>query len=83
MWRNLTTFFADTVFEPFVPPEGDGRLSTLSKEGAKQRFETLSKKGKTVFHLRKLRRYDEDFDSGDFAIRAQDIYIDAHNKLAS
>jgi hypothetical protein len=71
----------DTILEPFIPPEGDGRLSTLTKEGAKQRYEALEKKGKTMLHLRRLRRFEEDFDSGDFSLKAQDIYIDAHNTL--
>ncbi|KAM4750026.1 large ribosomal subunit protein mL45 isoform 2-T2 [Anableps anableps] len=29
------------VFDPYIPPEGDARLSTLSKEGLKQRTEQI------------------------------------------
>ncbi|OWA52317.1 putative 39S ribosomal protein L45, mitochondrial [Hypsibius exemplaris] len=75
----LTT--TDTILEPFIPPEGDGKLSTLTKDGVKQRYELLEKKGKTMLNLRKLRRFEEEFDSGDFAMKAQDIYIEAHNTL--
>ncbi|XP_055334350.1 probable 39S ribosomal protein L45, mitochondrial [Paramacrobiotus metropolitanus] len=80
--RPILIQTTETIFEPFLPPEGDGRLSTLSKEGAKQRFEEAGKKTRSMWHLRKLRRYDEEFDSGDFAGKAQDLYIDAHHKLA-
>lgn len=29
------------IFDPYIPPEGDARLSTLSKEGLKQRTEQI------------------------------------------
>ena len=29
------------VFDPYIPPEGDARLSSLSKEGLKQRTEQI------------------------------------------
>lgn len=29
------------IFDPYIPPEGDARLSTLSKEGLKQRTEQM------------------------------------------
>lgn len=29
------------IFDPYVPPEGDARLSSLSKEGLKQRTEQI------------------------------------------
>ena len=76
-----TMFFADTVMEPFIPPEGDGRASTLTKEGLKERYNVLEKKGRTVLGLRKIRRFEEEFDAGDFALTAQDIYIEAHDLL--
>ncbi|OBS76946.1 hypothetical protein A6R68_16598 [Neotoma lepida] len=31
------------IFDPYVPPEGDGRMSSLSKEGLAQRAERLKK----------------------------------------
>lgn len=71
----------DTVMEPFIPPEGDGRASTLTKEGLKERYNVLEKKGRTVLGLRKIRRFEEEFDAGDFALTAQDIYIEAHDLL--
>ena len=50
-------------------------------QGAKQRFEGVEKKGKSYMQLRKIRQFDEDFDSGDFADQALDIFIEAHNLL--
>ena len=31
------------IFDPYVPPEGDARMSSLSKEGFMQRTEKLRK----------------------------------------
>ncbi|XP_053695632.1 probable 39S ribosomal protein L45, mitochondrial [Sabethes cyaneus] len=70
------------VFEPYVPPEGDGKMSAISKEGAKQKFELLEKKTKSMMAIRKIRNYDEDFEAPEFAAEAQNIYINAHNTLA-
>lgn len=33
--------FLAGMFDPYIPPEGDARLSTLSKDGLKQRTEQL------------------------------------------
>ncbi|XP_058453751.1 large ribosomal subunit protein mL45 [Malaya genurostris] len=70
------------IFEPYVPPEGDGKMSAISKEGAKQKFELIEKKTKSMMAIRKIRNYDEDFESPEFASFAQDIYINAHSTLA-
>lgn len=71
------------VFEPYVPPEGDGKMSAVSKEGAMQKFELVEKKTKSMMAIRKIRNYDEDFESPEFAALAQEIYIEAHNTLAA
>lgn len=43
--RNDTGFYLPVssagIFDPYVPPEGDARLSSLSKEGLKQRTEQI------------------------------------------
>ncbi|KFB40886.1 AGAP002412-PA-like protein [Anopheles sinensis] len=69
------------VFEPYVPPEGDGRMSLVSREGAKQKIEQLEKKTKSMMAIRKIRSYDEDFEPPEFATLAQDLYIQAHRTL--
>lgn len=67
--------------EPYVPPEGDGKRSIFSKAGAKQNIEFLEKKSKSMLAVRKIRNYDEDFDPKRFAIKAQEIYVEAHEAL--
>lgn len=39
-------------------------------------------KGKSLWHLRKIRQYDELFDTDDFAETAHEMYLDVHNTLA-
>jgi len=68
------------TFEPYVPPEGDGKASSV-KGVAKAKFEFLEKKGKSMLAVRKIRSYDEDFEPPEFAEKAQEIYIKAHDAL--
>lgn len=84
-WMERPFFISCTggVFEPYVPPEGDGKLSALSRTGAKQKFEFLEKKSKSMLAVRKIRSYEEDFDATIFAEEAQTIYIDAHTALSA
>lgn len=81
MERPFTLTATSEVFEAYVPPEGDGKLSAISKEGAKQKLQFLEKKSKSYLAVRKIRGYDEDFDTTLFAELAQDIYIQAHTAL--
>lgn len=69
------------IFEPYVPPEGDGKLSKFSAGGAKQTYEFLEKKSKSMMAIRKIRSFEEDFSPKDFAETAQDIYIRTHEAL--
>lgn len=70
------------IFEPYVPPEGDGKKSVISAAGAKQKIEFLEKKSKSMLAIRKIRNYEEDFDSDIFPSIAQDIYIAGHDMMA-
>ncbi|TRY69498.1 hypothetical protein TCAL_04664, partial [Tigriopus californicus] len=70
------------LMEPFEPPEGDGKASLLSKQGAKDSALVVQRKGKTLLATRKLRRFEEDFDPRQFAEASQEIYIQAHEALA-
>uniref|UniRef100_A0A671Q719 Large ribosomal subunit protein mL45 n=1 Tax=Sinocyclocheilus anshuiensis TaxID=1608454 RepID=A0A671Q719_9TELE len=64
------------IFDPYVPPEGDARLSTLSKEGLKPRTEQLRQS-----HFRKIKDHDPEFSTKLFPALAQQIFIDAHAAL--
>nr|CAG4641194.1 EOG090X0DDP [Eulimnadia texana] len=83
-WSEKPMYISCTggVFEPYVPPEGDGKISLVTLGGAKQNLELLSKKSKSMLAMRKIRSFDEDFDATDFAAEAQNIYIKAHQALA-
>lgn len=83
-WFERSFYISCTggIFEPYVPPEGDGKKSFISSTGAKQKFEFLEKKSKSMLAVRKIRSYEEDFDTTQFATEAQDIYIKAHQLMA-
>ncbi|XP_049426985.1 39S ribosomal protein L45, mitochondrial [Epinephelus fuscoguttatus] len=69
------------IFDPYIPPEGDARLSTLSKEGLKQRTEQIRQSAASQLAIRKIKEYDSEFTTKNFAERAQEIFIEAHNSL--
>ncbi|XP_069337414.1 large ribosomal subunit protein mL45 isoform X2 [Eulemur rufifrons] len=66
------------IFDEYVPPVGDSRMSSLSKEGLKQRAERLKKNVASRLSVRKIREYDADFKTKDFAEKAKDIFVEAH-----
>lgn len=70
------------TFEPYVPPEGDGKMSTV-KGFAKEKMQFLEKKGKSMLSVRKIRNFDEDFEPPEFAEQAQQIYIKAHEAMSN
>lgn len=76
-------FQTSSIFEPYIPPEGDGKMSAFSKVGAKQKVEFLGKKSKSMMAVRKIRSYEEDYDPNVFAEKAQEIYIAAHEALVA
>ncbi|XP_069023781.1 large ribosomal subunit protein mL45 [Embiotoca jacksoni] len=69
------------IFDPYIPPEGDARLSTLSKEGLKQRTEQIRQSAASQLAIRKIKEYDSHFTTKDFAEQAQEIFIESHNAL--
>uniref|UniRef100_A0A1A9WJ28 Large ribosomal subunit protein mL45 n=1 Tax=Glossina brevipalpis TaxID=37001 RepID=A0A1A9WJ28_9MUSC len=83
-WLERPFYISSTggIFEPYVPPEGDGKKSIISKGGAKQKYEFVEKKSKSMLAVRKIRNYEEDFNTDDFPTIAQDIYVGAHEMMA-
>lgn len=79
--RPITITCTGDFFEPYIPPEGDGKASTLSKEGAKQRLDRVKNVGVTQMAIRKIRQFEPEFQTSEFAWKAQQIFIDAHNNL--
>uniref|UniRef100_A0A8C6TY13 Large ribosomal subunit protein mL45 n=1 Tax=Neogobius melanostomus TaxID=47308 RepID=A0A8C6TY13_9GOBI len=70
------------VFDAYIPPEGDARLSTLSKGGIKQRTEQIRQSAASQLAIRKIKEHDPEFSTKTFAEKAQEIFIEAHNVLA-
>jgi len=56
-------------------------MYSVTVQGAKQRLTDLSMKGKSLLQVRKIRQFDEAFDSKQFAQTALDIYIETHTLL--
>lgn len=71
-----------TLIEPYVPPEGDGKMSIVTTAGVKQKVEVIEKKSKSMMAVRKIKSFDEEFKTKEFAQQAQDIYIKAHTYVA-
>jgi len=69
------------VFEQFVPPEGDGVASIVSKDGVKDRGKQLLTKGNSWRHARKIQAFDDDFETTEFADEGYKIYCNAQNLL--
>lgn len=84
-WLERPIFISCTssAFESYVAPEGDGRFSTISKEGAKQRITDIQMKGKSMLTIRKIKTFDETFSLADFPEQALNTYIKAHEALAA
>ncbi|XP_041258279.1 39S ribosomal protein L45, mitochondrial [Onychostruthus taczanowskii] len=80
-----TFFLACTaeIMDPYVPPEGDARLSSLSKDGVKQQMQKLRQTAASQLALRKIKDHDPDFSTKTFPEKAQEIFIEAHNSLAN
>ncbi|KAL0117721.1 hypothetical protein PUN28_008847 [Cardiocondyla obscurior] len=84
-WQERPTFITSTtsVFESYIPPEGDGKYSAISKEGAKQKISFLDKKRKSLMAIRKIKSFDDLFKTSFFLEEALDIYQKAHIALTS
>lgn len=82
-WMEKPFFISSTggIFEPYVPPEGDGKVSSVTAQGAKQKLQFLEKKTKTMIAIRKVRTFEEDFETASFCKTAEEIYIKAHECL--
>lgn len=84
-WNEKPMFISCSgdVFDPYVPPEGDGKLTLVTTPGIKQKYEVIGKKGKSYLALRKIRNIDYDFDVPTVANQAEGIYIEAQKALAN
>ena len=56
-------------------------LQTAVLQGVKTKYKEFEKKGKSLLELRKVRQFEDDFDTKEFARQAQDIVIEAQELL--
>ncbi|XP_044740130.1 probable 39S ribosomal protein L45, mitochondrial [Chrysoperla carnea] len=82
-WMERPFYISCTgdIFEPYVPPEGDGKVSIITTTGAKQKLEFIEKKSKSMMAVRKIRSYDDDFEPPEFCEEAQEIYRRVHEYM--
>ncbi|XP_066588085.1 large ribosomal subunit protein mL45-like, partial [Prorops nasuta] len=71
----------NTVFDSYIPPEGDGKVSLVSRKGAKDNIMFIQEKTKSLLTVKKIKTFDENFKASEFAYEALDVYIKAHSAL--
>ncbi|KAM9315069.1 large ribosomal subunit protein mL45 [Pholidichthys leucotaenia] len=81
MERPINISCTAGILDPYIPPEGDARHTSLSKEGLKQRTEQIKQSAASQLAIRKIKEHDSTFTTKNFAERAQEIFIEAHNAL--
>ena len=86
--KEYPTYIASTMgaIDPYIPPEGEGKATFTSsaKLWAKQKaIDPLEGKRKSIMATRSIRNYEPEFDPKSFPQQAEQIYIDAHEALAS
>ncbi|XP_026874083.2 39S ribosomal protein L45, mitochondrial [Electrophorus electricus] len=81
MERAINISCTAGIFDPYIPPEGDARLSSLSKEGLMQRTKQIQQTAASQLAIRKIKEHDSEFSTKEFAVRAQEIFIEAHMAL--
>lgn len=69
------------VWDEFVPPEGDGKSSFLSGSYYSSIKDKLKMKGKSLNHVRSLKKYEDQFKADEFAEKALEIFIEAQSLL--
>ncbi|XP_078467556.1 large ribosomal subunit protein mL45 [Lampetra fluviatilis] len=71
------------IFDGYVPPEGDSRLTSMSSEGLKQRAMQIRQTAASQLAIRKVKEYDDGFSTKTFPTKVQDIYVEAHDCLVN
>ncbi|XP_063993208.1 large ribosomal subunit protein mL45 [Diachasmimorpha longicaudata] len=83
-WIERPIFISCTgsIFEEYVPPEGDGKFSVVTGAGAKQKVQFMTKKGRSYLATKKITSFLDEFSISAFEEEAQEIYIKAHQAIA-
>lgn len=75
--RSISMGSTLSIEDEYVPPEGDGKVSLVSKPGIglKQRGTVVKEKFNDWREVRKIKEYEESFSIDRFAFEAQEIYF--------
>ncbi|TPP59176.1 Large subunit ribosomal protein L45 [Fasciola gigantica] len=79
--RPINIGHSGQVTDPYEPPEGDGRESSLSFRRLALEKVNLLDKGKSYKATLKIRRHEPTFNPKSFALEAESIYKEAHDLL--
>jgi len=84
-YQEKPTYISSTsmIVDQYVPAEGDGKASLISLTGTKQVTDKVKGKGKTMLSIRKIRKYEDEFDPKEWVEEAEVTYIKAHEALAN
>uniref|UniRef100_A0A8C7QGU0 Large ribosomal subunit protein mL45 n=1 Tax=Oncorhynchus mykiss TaxID=8022 RepID=A0A8C7QGU0_ONCMY len=74
MERDINIACTAGVFDPYIPPEGDARLSSVTVKGLKQRTDENTKPSLHC-RIRKLKEHDAEFTTKVFPVKAQEIFM--------
>uniref|UniRef100_A0A8D0HG63 Large ribosomal subunit protein mL45 n=1 Tax=Sphenodon punctatus TaxID=8508 RepID=A0A8D0HG63_SPHPU len=81
--RPITITSTGGIVDPYVPPEGDARLSSMSKGGLKQKAQQIRQSAASQLAIRKIKSSDLNFSTKTFPEKAQEIFIEAQNCLTN
>ncbi|CAH8576040.1 unnamed protein product [Schistosoma guineensis] len=79
--RSINIGHTGTIVDPYIPPDGDGQSSLLSTKRLTILKDNLLNKGKNYKDSSLLKSHEPSFNSKQFAIEAENIYVEAHDLL--
>lgn len=79
--KEIDITFTSGVFDPYVPPEGDGKSSLISKQGMTDRYERTRRSAENLRSLRKIKKHEDNFKKKEVAMELQSTYIEAQKLL--
>lgn len=71
---------SNVILDPYQPPGGDGKFS-FTKDQAINQLQKVRQPLRRIMNLKKIKRYDTDFDKRQFLTQAVEIYTKAHELL--
>lgn len=83
-WRERYYFIScsSEIFEAYVPPEGDGKISPLNSAGAKQKLELIKNKTTSWRNVKRIREYEPEFELyPTFIDLASELYVRSYESL--